>query len=463
MTQQTAVAALFPEVVTKPNATRYQPPALPDAPTTKAMATMAQDVVANAVPLDANATPFTCWTHLPPEEQEEARRQAKKLVDTAIGDPEHGIVPNSNAVRYYGNETLEPVNDLVRQLLATEGEVEMPELERYMKDIKSRVRAIEGRYSANDPRVKDWYDKWYGKLMAKIHLIQGSWELFREDVKSFDDHVADLEKMLSKALIEIDEIVAKKDIFYTRSEEENRKLFRTIAVLEFAAQDAATRASQVVIDDQDPLKGQRQRASAISEVASELQARVARYQGRLAAGFGTSFDLRNSRSLDAALGTFMSDLIYMTIPTIRSAIWRLMVAKKAAGYARKSELVIGLEAEATRIANQTAVESAGVIATVVNRPFQGPTEFIATAQAMNQVCEIISKALAAGAEASLQNRKAITQALGMLDGSTDQITAARIKAVLDSMAATDVNAVIPPDFARTVLTDTKVPVTPAGA
>jgi hypothetical protein len=116
MTQQTVpVASLFPEVVR--TAPSYQAPAIPAAPTTTALARISTQLDAPSVQLDANAAPFTCWTHLPPAEQAEARARAKELVDLAIGNPALGIAPDSNIVREYGNRELEPVNNLVQRLV----------------------------------------------------------------------------------------------------------------------------------------------------------------------------------------------------------------------------------------------------------------------------------------------------------------------------------------------------------
>lgn len=390
------------------------PALLPTSQQEKALASLARSAETRAK--------LVCTNLLVGETRTRALAEAKKIL------PE--ILMNTQALAIYGNSALDAVNDLSDQMTKNRPSVEMPELNRIMRDLNLRMSGINRKYDPSDPGVLKQYQQAKSGLFAAFHWGKTFFQLFQADIRSmeqiFDLVVATGEKHESTLL----RSVSFFDEAYARSELERGKLIFVIAVMEQMRNTLADMASKVEIGDTD--KGDRgvEEQARLAELATLLDNRIVAFKARLWVSWGMAPMLRNMRAISLGLYERVNQTISITIPTMKEVIgiWmQLSAAEQAAQFNQWSDASFNQSLVGFAHAAGAAVP---LMADSLATPSLSPSTITAWCESVRAQGEGMKTAIVNGEQRRAELDQAMIEGKKVIDTTTLEVNQARLEHIL---------------------------------
>lgn len=314
---------------------------------------------------------------------------------------------NTQVFMTYGNSALEGVNSLVERLLHEVRPVAIPELTSLMRDLNKEMRTIRTKYDVSDPKVREKYEKWKGGLGRLWGQAKTLVELLMEDVLSIESQLDKVAKTLRERQHELLKNVGYYDELYRENENEILQVIYAVGVMELIHGLAVKEMESIVVGEATLGDRKGEEKAAIGQFAENLAIKIAEYKGRLFVAWSTSPSVRNMRSLDVAVASRISELLVITVPTMKATIlqWRMLMQTHDA--AKMNAAVAEASNEWMQAYAAAGAQLVPQIADIVETPSLQPQTVAAMAASLAAQAEGIVKAMEAGA----QRRRELDEAI----------------------------------------------------
>lgn len=396
-----------------PPATVVDVEPLPVAPVSTGLATIA------ARPETRQA--LVCSQMLDPQVRQVVDRMAAKLYPEMLAD--------QTKVMTYGSDALVELNALVDRLLKEVEPVRIPELNGMMKDLKSNMNAIEGKYPTDDPNFRQEYEdrmngvkRWFRKAKDYVSMI-------KVDIQNMEKQLNDLEKDLAGRQFDMTRNVVYYNHLYAENEKGIIKLFRTIAVMEVMTDLAKQQAASIRPDPSNPADRSEEQRQQLADFISTMEVKIGDFKGRLFMAWATAPRTRMMRNLDVGLSNKLSTLVYTTIPMMKMILveWRMQVVALENAQVVKAVDAMGNEMAARFF--ESGAEAAVQMAEAINSPMIWPETMRRITTALDQAADGMLNAYQAGQQKRAEVDQAMLethQVLGNVNRKVDDAVIGRV-------------------------------------
>ena len=322
MTQTTAPLAIDFKAIAGEDST---------APQGSADATLAR--IDPSQPLES----FSCRADLKPEQRAELKVVAAELYERFWLD--------RTKLSSFGDTALDGLNNTVAQILAQQGNLRIPEVERITKELAKTVGDFRRKYKNSDPKFLNALEKFADAVAG---IFTAGRQFFQELYIDSQKAVTRLDGVAAR-LIEhkftLDRNVLLCDELYKQNEVAMTNLIGTIAMMEelldlFAADGAKRKEAldQITATTSVERRDKEEQLNVLLEMQQELEVRRSEFVSRLFVAWATAPQIRNLRKVSNSLSQRLHLLVVLTIPTMKLTIaqWGMLLQLDEAGKASET-------------------------------------------------------------------------------------------------------------------------------
>lgn len=401
----------------------------PPAPTTDAVGAEL-DTQASTL-AGPSLTAMVCRDMLDEKTRAAVEARAKELFPDLYAD--------DNALGTFGNESVEAINGLVKNMLGDLGSAaNVPELTALTNELDDRLRGFTHKYG-NDAKIaeaRESYEGLKGKILDFFNKYRNMLHMLLKDAKGLEVYLDSLKAELIDKQGELRLNVARCNEIYTANETAIRNLVVYISVMECLHDEATAALKAIVIDDADPLvREKREQRDRLSAWIGQLEVRTGEFKQRLFVAWATSPQIRNIRSISWGLAQRLGLLLNLTIPVFELTVVQWAMALQANEAAETSEAVADANQHAMEAWAQASGELVPAAAKVVQAPSMDPSAIVAIAQSLQEQTEGFVAAYKEGREKRAAMEDVMMRAAQTIALSQDKAASAIATLVTEAKSA----------------------------
>ena len=393
--------------------------AIPLAPETPANQGLA--IYAAKPPAEAKKS-LVCKDLLVGETRQKAEQEAQQLFEEMLA--------NTQVFMTYGTTALEGVNSLIDRLLKEVEPEKIPELTRLMQELNREMRGVKRKYDVSDPEVREKYEQWKGGIGRFFGKAKTLVELLMEDVTSLERQIDRVGRDLKGRQYTLLRNVSYYDILYEENEVEIQKLIYVIGVMELIRDLAAQQAQKIITGDATLGDRRGEQRSTLTDLATNMEVKIAEYKGRLLIAWATSPQVRTMRTLNVGMAERINELLCVTIPTMKATIvqWRMLIQTQDA--AKVSTMVQEASNEWIRAYAAAGAEVVPMVAEAVQTPTLTPQTIAAMADSIDKQADGVIRAMELGAQRRQEMEAAIMEAVPVMANASAKVSDALLQHVI---------------------------------
>lgn len=378
-------------------------------------------------PVQRDALKFS--EHLSPADKARARQAAMQLYRTGLQD--------SNAIVIFGDESLKPLNELIKYQLTQVQPISIPGLRAEMTAFQRQMAAVKGNYDLNDPKVKKDYERYLNGTKSWLNRVKDFAAMFKADMTSIEKQIDQIEKMLAGAQIETYKNVAVYDQIVEKNETGIQAVMYDLAVMEFFVDYVAQlkppteKSDGSTMTDHDLDSWKQNQAQQLMIVRTK----IANTKGRLAIAWTTSPQARMSQMADIGLQAQLHNLENQAVPLARQLLLQMRMAMQSLENAKMGQAV-------STLVNNMAMQNADLHQQTVTAVMAMASQPIYLPETINYITAMLDKAAdgvvsgyQAGEAVHAQVDQALAEQQKHLSGSAEKISGAALQRLVTQAVA----------------------------
>lgn len=275
---------------------------------------------------------LVCTDLLDADSQEKARKKAREWFPVMLAD--------TNQLMAFGEASVARLNALVDQMRENEKPVNIPELATLMRKASYAMSGLKNEYDISDPRIsKKIDDEVKGKL--KLFRRGGSFiTRMKIDLQDVDQQIDSTEAELVTQSQMLLENIHIQDQLYIENERQILSLIRDISVMEQVLELAKAELKSLMANG--PVTSQRSsmdRSQALNTFIQLLETKIADYKNHMFVGSTNSQQIIHARTLAVGLAMRLNNQMKLTVPTMKSTMFRWIKAIETRQAAELSDIV----------------------------------------------------------------------------------------------------------------------------
>lgn len=276
---------------------------------------------------------FSCRASLDDANLASVREVARLQLDAIRKDPRQ--------LSQLGKSSLDGVNRTVDRMIAEQGKLEIPEVERITKEMSKAVSKFRKKYKDSDPRTLQVLDQFANFLKGIVSAGGQFFEQLRIDSLSAVERLDRVAGKIEEHMGILDRNVRMSLELYNENEAAISQLIGVIAVmeqlLEDMQRDAETKRAELAAIPQNNSVARREKEEELTvvvEMIEKLDIRRSEYVQRLTLAWASAPQLRNLAKVSDSLHARLQLLVQITIPAMKQtiAMWGQILQAEEAGH-----------------------------------------------------------------------------------------------------------------------------------
>mgnify|MGYP000606069144 CR=1 FL=1 len=261
---------------------------------------------------------LVCTELLDEKTKEKAQKKAQEIYE--------GLIADTNGLILFGEESVERLNNLVESMRKSETPVDIPVIAELMRKTSYAMSGLKDEYDISDPKISKRIDD---EIAGKIRLFNRGTSFIKKmrvDLQTVEQQIDVVEAGLVEKIQMLLTNIRIYDQLYIENERQIMGLIRDISVMEQVLLLARKELHEINSSPTKNLRESEKRAAQLNQFIQLLQNKIADYKNHMFVGSTNSQQIMHARSLAVGLAMRLNNQMKLTVPTMKSTMFRWMKA-----------------------------------------------------------------------------------------------------------------------------------------
>lgn len=401
----------------------------------------AADTILSQAVSTGNLQTFSCRAVLAPAQLVEVETYATQLYPNMLA--------NTTVLSNFGVQSLDGVNATVSRMLAEQGKLDIPDVDKITRGLNDVVSKFRGKYDPKKSEVKkafDAFDSWKDNFLNIVRGVRNLLDDLYQDSLTVGESLDRSAAALEKDRLQLQRNVILCDELYDQNEVAIKQLVGVIAIMEQIRDNAQNEAEKLGSQINAAVEGSvekrdlSEQRTRIVELIGDLDIRINEFVQRLFVAWTTSPQIRNIRKISYGLDQRLGLLIQMTIPVLKLTTAIRGTLLQAEEAAKVKEGVDNITNDALNDLSALTAVAVPKVAQIIQAPSIKPQTLINMADSIIAQNEGIEAAVREGKMARAQVIDAVVTAGQRITASGKKLD----EAVLDLVTRAQQPLAMPP-------------------